>query len=102
MNAKGHLSNEYNKNIDTKAKAKKYFRGINFTLISVSMVSLEETTIRVSHNLAVVAEPKKRPLLENSCSCSLQDEKGTKNYCAELWYVRQSSQSSASYSTAVK
>ena len=39
MNAKGHLSNEYDKNINTKAKAKKYFGGINFTLISVSTVS---------------------------------------------------------------
>ena len=38
MNVKDHLSNEYNKNINTKAKAKKYFRGINFTSISVSMV----------------------------------------------------------------
>ena len=38
MNAKGHLSNEYNKNINTKAKAKKYFLGINFTLISLSTV----------------------------------------------------------------
>ena len=32
MNAKDHLSNQYNKNINTKAKAKKSFRGINFTL----------------------------------------------------------------------
>ena len=38
MNAKDHLSNQYNKNINTKAKAKKYFRGIHFTLISVSTV----------------------------------------------------------------
>ena len=35
---KDHLSNQYNKNVNTKAKAKKYFRGINFTLISVSTV----------------------------------------------------------------